>query len=217
MVRDVVGEVWRLFRRRFWRTLVVVAILLAPLELGVAVLDPDISSVAPNWWAWVVATSAVTLVAFPWAIGALVHDVAEGDPSPPDAYRHTWRRLPDLLISTVVTTVGILLATLAFVGPGLLLLARWALIVPLIVLEGAPWRTALSRSNELVRGRTWPVVWIFVLLTLIGAGLVIVPVLVGYFALENFLGAWLATLALDTVLIAFFSFAPLVLYRRLST
>jgi len=35
--------------------------------------------------------------------------------------------------------------------------------------------------------------------------------------LENVLGAWLATLAIDTVGIAFYSFAPLVLYRRFTT
>jgi hypothetical protein len=41
-------------------------------------------------------------------------------------------------------------------------------------------------------------------------------VLVGYFAFENVLGAWLATLAIDTVAIAFYSFAPFVLHRRLA-
>jgi hypothetical protein len=42
-------------------------------------------------------------------------------------------------------------------------------------------------------------------------------VLVGYLALKNVIGAWLATLAIDTVAIAFYSFAPFVLYRRLAT
>jgi hypothetical protein len=116
-----------------------------------------------------------------------------------------------------VTTVGILLGMIALVVPGLILMARWALVVPLIVLERAPWRLALSRSNELVRDRTRTVVAIFVLLTLIGLALIAIPLAVGYFLLENVIGAWLATLAVDTVFIAFYAFAPFVLYRRLAT
>jgi Membrane domain of glycerophosphoryl diester phosphodiesterase len=216
VVGEVVREVWRLFLARFWRTLVIVLLLLAPLELAVALLDPDFSSFAHGWWAWVGLSAAVTLIGFPWVVGAVIHDVGAGDRAATDAYRRTASRLPDLVISAVITTVGILLGTIALVVPGLLLMARWAVIVPLIVLEATPWRAALARSNELVRGRTWSVVGIFVVLTLIAGGLVAVPVLVGYLAFENVLGAWLATLAIDTVAIAFYSFAPFVLYRRLA-
>ncbi len=210
------AEVWRLFLGRFWRTLVIVAALLAPLELLVLLLDPGFDSRALGWWAWVGLTAAVGLVFFPWVIAALVHDAGAGvgDPTPVDAYRRTASQLPDLVISAVVTTMGILLGTLALIVPGLLLVARWALVVPLIVLEGASWRESLRRSNELVRGQTWSVLGVFVLLTLIGAVLVAVPVAIGYLALENVLGAWIATLAIDTVGIAFYSFAPLVLHRR---
>jgi Membrane domain of glycerophosphoryl diester phosphodiesterase len=214
MVGAVVAEVWRLFLARFWRTLLIVALLLAPLELVAEIVDPELES--EDWWLWVAVSAALIVVAFPWVIGAVVHDVATGDRTPVEAYGKTARRLPDLMISAVVTTVGILLGTLAFVIPGLLLVARWALVVPLIVLEGSHWRRALARSNELVRGRTWDVVAIFVLLTLIGAALVVVPVLLAYFVLGGIVGAWLATLAIDVVSIAFFSFAPFVIYRRLT-
>ena len=175
MIREVVTEVWRLFLARFWRTLLIVALMLAPLELAIAILDPGFSSLAPGWWAWVGITSAITLLAFPWVIGALVHDVAQSDQGPTEPYARTWDRLPDLIVSAVVTTVGIVLGTLALVVPGLILLSRWALIVPLIVLERAPWRAALARSNELVRGRTGEVLAIFVVLTLIGLVLVAAP------------------------------------------
>jgi hypothetical protein len=216
LIGEVVGEVWRLFLARFWRTLVTVGVLLAPLELVVLLLDPGFD-LGARWWAWVGLTAGVGLVFFPWVIGALIHDAAQGDPSVVDAYRRTSGQLRDLAISALVTTVGILLGTLALVVPGLILVSRWALVVPLIVLDGASWREALSRSNDLVRGRTWEVLGVFVLLTLIGAAVVAVPVTVGYLVIEGVLGAWLATLAIDTVSIAFYSFAPLVLYRRFTT
>ena len=216
MVGDVVREVWGLFLGRFWRTLLIVALVLAPLELAIALIDPDFESLAPGWWAWVGFTSAITIVAFPWMIGALVHDVAEGDRTAADPYRRTADRLPDLVLSALVTTAGITLGTLAFVVPGLILVARWALVVPLIVLERVSWRVALSRSNQLVKSRSGAVIAIFLVLTLIGAALVAVPVVVGYYLLGGVLGAWLATMAINTVFIAFYAFAPFVLYRRLA-
>jgi Membrane domain of glycerophosphoryl diester phosphodiesterase len=216
MVRDVVRESWRLFLARFWRTLIVVALLLAPLELALVLIDPEVSRGSAGWWLWVAFSSAVTLVAFPWIIGALVHDVATDDRGPTEPYARTRDRLPDLLISAVVTTIGILLGLIALVVPGLILMARWALIVPLIVLERAPWRVALARSNQLVEGRTAAVLAIFVLLTLTGIALVAIPVAVGYFLLGGVIGAWLATMAINTVFIAFYAFAPFVLYRKLT-
>jgi hypothetical protein len=215
VIRDVVGETWSLFRSRFLRTVLLVAILLAPLELAVELIDPSLAE--DEWWLWVVTTAAVSLVAFPWVIGAVVHDAASGDRMPVEAYGKTAGRLPDLAISALVTTVGILLGTIALVVPGLLLMARWAVIVPLIVLDGAAWRDALARSNQLVRGRTWSVVGIFVAITAIGLALVAVPVAVGYYVVEGVVGAWLATVAIDSVFIALYAFAPFVLHRRLAT
>jgi hypothetical protein len=171
--------------------------------------------VAHGWWVWVGVSATVTLVAFPWVIGALVHDVAEGDGAVTEPYARTWDRLRDLILSAVVTTGGIALGIVALVVPGLILFARWALVVPLIVLERLPWRAALARSNELVRGQTARVLAVFALLTLIAVLLAAIPVLVGYFVLGGVLGAWLATLAADTVLLAFYSFAPFVLYRTM--
>jgi Membrane domain of glycerophosphoryl diester phosphodiesterase len=157
----------------------------------------------------------MTLLAFPWVIAALVHDVGRGDRTAAEPYARTFDRLPDLIASAVVTTVGIALGMVAFVVPGLILFARWALIVPLIVLEHRPWREALARSNELVRGRTLAVLAIFALLSVVALLLVAVPLAVGYLVLGGVLGAWLATMAVNTVFIAFYSFAPFVLYGRL--
>jgi len=217
VIRDVVAESWRLFLGRFWRTLLIVGLMLAPLELLLALLDPELTSRGRGaWWLWVGLSSAVTLVAFPWIIGAVVHDVAQGGGTPAAPYAHTRDRLRDLVLSALVTTLGIALGTIAFVIPGLVLMARWALVVPLIVLERRPWRAALARSNELIKGRTGAVLAIFLILTGIGAALVSVPVAVGYLVLGGVLGAWLATVAINTVFLAFYSFAPFSLYRKLA-
>jgi Membrane domain of glycerophosphoryl diester phosphodiesterase len=218
VVKAVVAEVWRLFIARFWRTLLIVGLALAPLELALALLDPTFSSRdGAAWWLWVLASSSLTLVALPWMIGAVIHDVAEGDRSGTNPYLETSARLPDLVLSALVTTVGILLGTIAFLVPGLILMARWAIVVPLIVLEGLSWRAALSRSNELVKGLTGQVLAIFAVLTVVALGLIAIPLVVGYVLLGGVLGAWVAAMAINTAFIAFYSFAPFVLYRRLTT
>lgn len=215
MIREVVGETWRLFRARFWRTLLIVALLLAPLELMVALFDPDFSSIVPSWWWWIGLSVAVSLLAFPWVIGALIHDVGVGNEHVTDAYRGTAGRLFDLIVSAVVTTVGLVLGTVALVLPGLLLMARWALVVPLIVLEGATWREALRQSNERVRGRTWTVAGIFVVLTLIAFAIAAPVTIAASYLLDNVLGAWLSTMIIDTVCIGLYAYAPFLLHRRL--
>ena len=43
-----------------------------------------------------------------------------------------------------------------------------------------------------------------------------IPVAVGYLVIGGVLGAWLATMAINTIFIAFYSFAPFSLYRRLA-
>jgi Membrane domain of glycerophosphoryl diester phosphodiesterase len=216
VAREVVGEVWRLFLARFWRTLAIVALLLAPLELGVAILDPDLTSSGIDWWAWVGVSAAVSALAFPWVAGALVEDVAETPGSPAAPYARTWRRLPDLLLSALVSTVGIVLGTVALIVPGLILAARWALIVPLVVLERASWRDALSRSNALVRGRTGSVAAIWVLVTALSALLAVPGFVLGAFV-DNVLGAWISALAVNAVFLPLYAFAPFVLYRRLTS
>ena len=218
MIREVVRESWGLFLGRFWRTLAIVGLVLVPLELALALADPEFSSRGGGAWGlWVLFSTSVTLVAFPWIIGAVIHDVAVGDRSATDAYGHTKDRLRDLILSAVVTTIGILLGTIALIVPGLILMARWAIVVPLIVLERARWRAALGRSNELVRGRTVQVLAIFAVLSVIGLVLVALPVVLGYLVLGGVLGAWLATVAINTVFIAFYSYAPFALYRRLQS
>jgi hypothetical protein len=72
----------------------------------------------------------------------------------------------------VVTTAGLVAALgveagfVFFVVPGVILMARWALIIPVAVLERAGMLRSFRRSNELVRGHTTRVVREIVLSTI---------------------------------------------------
>jgi uncharacterized membrane protein len=76
-----------------------------------------------------------------------------------------------------VTAVGLLL----LIVPGLLIGARLSAATPLIVGERHGPIAALERSNQLVRGRTWPVVGAFVVVLLVGVAVGAPGVLVTLF------------------------------------
>jgi membrane-anchored glycerophosphoryl diester phosphodiesterase (GDPDase) len=79
------------------------------------------------------------------------------------------------------------------VVPGLFLMTRWILVVPVIVLEKRSASEALERSWELVKGSSWPVFGL-TLLTMIALGVGSSLVRLALFplsALPGFLATWI--------------------------
>jgi hypothetical protein len=81
-------------------------------------------------------------------------------------------------VTSIVAGIAIGISFILIV-PGLYLLTIWALIVPVIVLEGAGMGEAFSRSQALVKGYFWQVfgTLILVFLLLIAVGLIILVIL----------------------------------------
>jgi hypothetical protein len=102
----------------------------------------------------------------------LVEDVHEGRKATHlrQLFHRVLRRLPSLFGGAIVYSFGIFFGLLLFVVPGLLALARWSLMAPLIVLEGRDIGEARQGSSGLVKGHTGKVIAIVVLLSLIEAG-----------------------------------------------
>jgi hypothetical protein len=67
-------------------------------------------------------------------------------------------RLGSITGGSFLAAVGVYFASSFFLLPGLILLARWALLIPVIVIEGTGAFRAFGRSNELVRQHTGRVV-----------------------------------------------------------
>jgi len=76
------------------------------------------------------------------------------------------RRLNALSLAGLLAVLGISAGLFLLVVPGLLLLTRWILIVPAIILEGKGVLAAFGRSSELVKGSSWSVFGV-VLLTVV--------------------------------------------------
>ena len=70
--------------------------------------------------------------------------------------RFALRRLGSLFWVEVIVIVGLSLAFVALVIPGIWLYAAWSVATPALLIEGRRGPSALGRSFRLVRGRWWP-------------------------------------------------------------
>lgn len=66
-----------------------------------------------------------------------------------------FRRTPSLLLVTLLYGLGIGVATVFFVAPGVWLYVAWAFSLPALLVEGKRGTGALGRSFSLVTGRWW--------------------------------------------------------------
>ena len=67
------------------------------------------------------------------------------------------RRLPALLLLSIVAGVALVLAFIALIVPGIWLAVAWSLAIPVLLFERVSPFGALGRSHRLVKGRWWKV------------------------------------------------------------
>jgi hypothetical protein len=102
-----------------------------------------------------------------------VHAVRQfGDGDQPRLFATLRRSLPTLPVVVLVTGITGFATTIGFallVVPGLLLLARWAVVSQTAALEGGGWTDALRRGTDLTDGHRWDVFWVIFVTGLIVA------------------------------------------------
>jgi hypothetical protein len=151
------------------------------------------------------------------ALVEVVRDLHEGRP-PARAttyYERTRGRLGTLLGATLLLSIGVGIGFLLLVVPGLILLARWSLVVPLVVIEGRGVRSALSRSAELVRGQTGRVLVIVLVATLV-SGVANTAITSAFGFLPAFWAAWIGGTVAGAVTVPFEAHVLTVLYYKLT-
>jgi hypothetical protein len=157
-VRGLIAETFSLLGNRGLRMALVAAVLLVPAELALAHAHGDSEMLG------LAATAFVSLIAYPWAFGAVYSLLGRPTGGVFTPYGAVLERAPALVAQNVLVGVSILIALLLLILPGVLLCARWSAAGALVVLDGHGPIKALGVSNGLVRGRTW---------TVAGAGVVI--------------------------------------------
>ncbi len=148
------------------------------------------------------------------ALVEIVRDVHEGQPvkSAGALFRRGRQRLLPLVGASIVYSFGILGGLLLLVVPGVLVIARWSLLAPLVVLENSGVGAARRRSSELVRGSTAPVFWTLAASYILTGW----PYFVLAFVHVAFTTNVLATFAVDALTAPFSAHVLTVIYYRLA-
>jgi len=209
-ISEVLGEAFALYRRLFRRSVVVAGLIFAVVALAQALAARSGTAIA------LFVSLLLSLVGGLLVQGALVEvvrDLREGRPPAPvnEYYDRTRGRLGTLVGASIAYGFGVLFGFVLLVIPGLIAIARWSLIVPLVMIEKLGWRDAFRRSSELVRGQTGRV------LALVVIADIIVAVVSSFFTfLPGFVGVWVGGTVAGAIAVPFEAYVLTILYYRLS-
>lgn len=214
MISEVLGDALSVYRRLWRRSVVVAGLVFAVVSLADAFAARR-------------STEATTLVSIILALvggllvqGALVEvvrDLHEGRDAGPIGtyYTRTRDRLGTLLGASLLYGIGVAVGFLLLLVPGLIAVARWSLIVPLVVIERLGVREAFSRSSALVKGQTGRVL-VLVIVSSIITGLTSVVVRAAFGFLPEFGSVWIGGTIASAVAVPYQAHVLTVLYYRLT-
>ena len=166
--RATLEQAWRLYRRLFARSLVLGAIVFGAVDLLEALVRSGRSG---SLLALVTAVLSVAGLAL--LQGGLVevvrglHVDGDDDPSLSEILGRAAGRTLKLVRVSLLAGLGIGVGLVLLVVPGIVLATRWAVAVPVGMLEEGSARDALRRSREIVRGNGWNVFKV-----LVGVGMI---------------------------------------------
>jgi hypothetical protein len=121
----------------------------------------------------------------------------------------------NVAIAAILASIGIEIGLFLLIVPGLYLATIWAVIIPVIVIEGSGAMDSFGRSYQLVRGRAWHV---FCTLVLVFITLFVVDIALGFIfsALPFTLRDGLSTVISGTLIAPFLAIVVTLMYYRLA-
>ncbi len=146
-----------------------------------------------------------------------VQDVRDGrvDMSLGETVRAATPYLGSVALASVLAGIAITIGLILIIAPGLYLITIWAVIVPVIVIEGVGPLDSFGRSHQLVRGRGWHVFGTLVLVYVI---LLVVDIVLGliFAALPHVLRSGLSSVISGTLIAPFIALVVTLVYYRLA-
>jgi hypothetical protein len=141
-IKGVLKDTWQLYRTLFLRSFLTGFIVFA--ALGMFQRSPYLAAL--------IGFVGTTLVQ--GALVEVVHDEHRGQAPRPlaELYRSSGSRLLSMLWVSILMGLGVGLGLVLLIVPGILLAIRWAVAVPVVMLEGLGARAAMHRSQQLVQG-----------------------------------------------------------------
>ena len=151
------------------------------------------------------------------ALVKAVQDVRDGrvDMSIGETVSAATPYLGSVVLASFLAGIAITIGLILVIVPGLYLMTIWAVIVPVIVIEGSGALASFGRSHQLVRGRGWHV---FATLVLVYVILLVVNLVLGliFRALPHVLGSGLSSIISGTLIAPFLALVVTLVYYRLS-
>ena len=205
MISDVLGEAWTVYRRLFRQSVVVAGLIFAVISLAQAFAAKS-TSVGPLLLVLVLSFLGGLLVE--GALVLIVADLHENRPPGPvsEYYNRTRDRLGTLFGASLLYGFAAIL---------IVPIARFALAVPLVMIERLGWREAFRRSSQLVRGRTGRILLVIILAGVISAVIRLAVATVFGF-IPGFVGFWIAGTIGSAVAAPYGAHVLTVLYYRLT-
>jgi len=154
---DVLKRAWQLYKRLFARSIVIGGLVFGALHFMEAVARSQ-HSAGLSLLSLVLAFTGTALVQ-----GGLVeivrglHVDGDDEASVGEALGRASGRVMKLVRVSLLSSFGIGIGFMLFIVPGCILMTRWAVAVPVAMLEGGNARDALRRSREMVDGNGWSV------------------------------------------------------------
>ena len=218
-VFGILAEAGRLYVRFFWRGLLIAAPLFVVLPIPAAILDVQHDTA----WTILVASLFVTMFTSYGDFlveGALTLDIRHREevgayPRLRELIRQARPYLLTLLAATLIYSICIAAGLALLIVPGLFVLVRWSVIVPVIVVERRGMRESFRRSNALVRGHSWTVLWSLLIILVVSAF-----VETGFdnllYPLPEFFASWLGHFLVSVITAPYAAHALAVIYFRLA-
>lgn len=214
MISGVLGEAWEVYKRLWQRSVVVAGLVFAVVSLANALAFRS-GTVATTLVSVVLALAGGLLVQ--GALVEVVRDLHEGrEPRPVGEYYASTRdRLGTLLGASLLYGLGVVIGFVLLIVPGLIAVARWSLIVPLLVIERLGIGEAFSRSSTLVRGQTGRVLVLVVVANVI-TGVAGFAIRSAFGFLPDFGAIWIGGTIASAIAVPYEAHVLTVLYYRLT-
>jgi hypothetical protein len=210
----VLSEAWQMYKA-FARHLLAIAFVIYLVAAVIAALLGLAGGVIGTLLGSLVGIVAAFLLQA--TLVKAVQDVRDGraDMSLGETVRAAAPFLGPVAVASILAGIAITIGLILIIVPGLYLITIWAVIVPVIVLEGAGVFDSFGRSHQLVRGRGWHVfgtlvlTWIILLAVNIVLGLI-------FTALPDALSNGLSSVISGTLVAPFNALVVTLVYYRLS-
>jgi hypothetical protein len=210
----VLGEAWQMYKA-FARHLLTIAFVIYLIAAVIAALLGLVGGFIGALLGSLVGIVAAFLLQA--TLVKAVQDVRDGraDMSLGETVRAATPYLGRVAGASILAGIAISIGLILLIVPGLYLITIWAVIVPVIVLEGTGAIASFGRSQQLVRGRGWHVfgtlvlTWVIMLVVNIVLGLIFV-------ALPNALSNGLSSVISGTLVAPFIALVVTLVYYRLT-